>query len=125
MRRLVSSWIAAERELYGNSLAEAIRRMNDKRGCRVTHSRVSEWRRGVYVPSQVAISQMLYRTLPWALEKAGIHATKDQRRALEALLGYVRERWATLGGTAVAHGMDHRPHTACMAGEARRLKRRR
>jgi hypothetical protein len=86
MRQLVKSWIAAERELYGKPLAEAIRRMNDKRGCRVTHSRVSEWRRGIYVPSQVAISQMLYRTLPWALEKAGIRATNDQMRALESLL---------------------------------------
>ena len=90
MRQLVDSWIVAERELYGKTLAEAIRRMNDKLGCRVTHSRVSEWRRGVYVPSQVAISQMLYRTLPWALEKAGIRATEDQRRALQALL------WITL-----------------------------
>jgi hypothetical protein len=86
MRQLVNSWIAAERELHQKSLAEAIRRMNDKRGCRLTHSRVAEWRRGVYVPSQVAISQMLYRTLPWALEKAGIQATNDQMRALESLL---------------------------------------
>jgi hypothetical protein len=86
MRRLVESWIEAEREYYGNSLAAAIRRMNEKRGCRLTHSRVSEWRRGVYAPSQVMISQMLYRTLPWALKKAGIAATREEVRALESLL---------------------------------------
>jgi hypothetical protein len=100
MRQLVDSWVTAERELYGKTLAEAIRRMNDNRGCRVTHSRVSEWRRGIYVPSQVALSQMLYRTLPWALEKAGIPATEDQRRALQSLLWITCEkdgrRWVEL-----------------------------
>lgn len=92
MRQLVDSWITAEREFHGKTLAEAIRRMNDKLGYRVTHSRVSEWRRGIYVPSQVAISQMLYRTLPWALEKAGIPVTEAQRRALQSLLWITCEK---------------------------------
>lgn len=86
MRRLVDSWINAEEEHYGNTLAAAIKRMNEKRGMRLTHSRVSEWRRGVYVPSQVVLSQMLYRTLPWALGRAGIQVSAAQRNALEELL---------------------------------------
>jgi len=86
MRRLVESWIDAEREWHGNSLAQAIQRMNEKRGGSLTSSRVSEWRRGVYVPSQVVLSQMLYRTLPWALERAGIAASEVQYRDLEKLL---------------------------------------
>jgi len=56
MRRLVESWVEAERAHHGNSLAEAIRRLNENRGMRVTHSRVSEWRRGVYAPSQLVLS---------------------------------------------------------------------
>lgn len=86
MRRLVESWIRAEREYHGNSLAAAIRRLNETRGFTVTHSRVSEWRRGVYTPSQVIISAMLYRTLPWALGEAGIAAGEAQMDQLRCLL---------------------------------------
>lgn len=86
MRRLVESWIQAEKAYHGNNLAAAIRRMNERREMCVTHSRVSEWRRGVYVPSQVVLSHMLYRTLPWALEEAGIPAGSEQYRALQGLL---------------------------------------
>jgi len=86
MRRLVESWIEAEKELYGINLAGAIRRMNEQRGFRLTHSRVSQWRRGVYKPSLLAVSEMLFRTIPWALSKAGIEVTKEQRHRLDGLL---------------------------------------
>ena len=84
MRRLVESWVEGERKHHGNSLGVAIKRLNERLGMRVTYSRAAEWRRGVYVPSQVALSYMLYRVLPWALRRAGIN--KAQRRALESLL---------------------------------------
>ena len=92
MRRLVESWIEAERDHHGNRLAQAIRRMNEKRGGSLTHSRVSEWRRGVYVPSQVILSQMLYRTLPWALQRAGIAPSEAQYQELEKLLWMAQEK---------------------------------
>lgn len=92
MRRLVESWIQAEREHHGNSLAAAIRRVNEKCGTKLTRSRVSEWRRGVYVPSQVILSQMLFRTLPWALEQAGIAASQPQFLELEKLLWLMEEK---------------------------------
>ncbi len=91
MKRLVESWLRAEEEAHGNTPAAAIRRMNEKRKMRLTHSRVSEWRRGVYVPMPLVLSQMLYRTLPWALEKAGIQATPKQIDALEKLIWVIRE----------------------------------
>lgn len=34
------------------------------------------------VPSQLMLSEMLYRVLPWALQQAGIDASLDQLRAL-------------------------------------------
>ncbi len=92
MQKLVESWIRAEKERYGNSLAAALRRMNDQLDTAITHSRVSEWRRGVYVPSQEVLSALLYRTLPWALEKAGVEMSLAQWRTLEELLWVVGER---------------------------------
>lgn len=85
MRRLVESWVTAERA-NGNNCAAAIRCLNAALGMKITHSRVSEWRRGVYAPSPEVVSLLLNWTLPWALRKAGIAATVDQVRALEALL---------------------------------------
>ena len=85
MRRLVESWIEAEKA-YGYNLAEAIRQLNHDRDMAVTHSRVAEWRRGKYAPSHQAISYMLYNTLPWAIKKAGIQATSEQLDALDELL---------------------------------------
>jgi hypothetical protein len=92
MRRLVESWIRAESEHYGNNLAAAIRRMNEKRGTKLTHSRVAEWRRGIYTPSQLVLSQMLYRTLPWALKQAGIAVPAPQFSALEKLIWIIEEK---------------------------------
>ena len=86
MRRLVESWVEAEREYHGNTLAAAIRRMNEACGVHVTHSRVSEWRRGVYAPSQLLLSMMLHRALPWALRKAEIAVTPVQKRKLDESL---------------------------------------
>jgi len=86
MQRLVESWVRAEKERYGNTLAAAIRSMNERRGTKVTHSRVSEWRRGIYVPSQEILSSMLFRTLPWAIEEAEIAVSPAQWRELEELL---------------------------------------
>lgn len=91
MKRLVESWIEAEKNYHGNTLAAAIKRLNETREMRVTHSRVSEWRRGVYVPSPVVVSQMLLCTLPWALQRAGIAVSRPQFRELEKLLWVVRE----------------------------------
>ena len=86
MRRLVESWIQAENALHGNNLAAAVRHMNERRAMSVTASRVSEWRRGVYVPSQLVLSHMLFRTLPWALSKAGIANDPQEYQALEELI---------------------------------------
>ncbi|OFW14499.1 MAG: hypothetical protein A3H27_06600 [Acidobacteria bacterium RIFCSPLOWO2_02_FULL_59_13] len=86
MKRLVESWTFAEWSHHHNRLAAAIRILNKDLGMNVTHSRVSEWRRGVYVPSQAVLSRMLLRTLPWALKKAGIQATENQIDALENML---------------------------------------
>lgn len=85
MRRLVASWIEAERS-RGLTTASAIRELNEATGLRVTHSRVSEWRRGRYVPSPAAISYMLSRVLPWALRRAGIRCDEDCYDQLEALI---------------------------------------
>src|SRR5688572_5050746 len=86
MRRLVQSWVQAESEQHGVSLGGAIKRLNEDLGMRVTYSRAAEWRRWIYVPSQLALSYMLYRVLPWALKQARISVTKDQRRVLESLI---------------------------------------
>ena len=86
MRQLVSSWIEAEKRGYRNSVAEAIRLLNKECDMSLTHSRLSEWRRGKYTPSPEALSQMLYRVLPWALMKVGLKATDAQLDALEDLL---------------------------------------
>ena len=83
MRRLVESWIEAEKIQHGNTLAAAIKRLNEKREMNVTSSRVSEWRRGVYVPSPIVLSQMLLRTLPWALQQSGIAVSAAQLLELE------------------------------------------
>jgi hypothetical protein len=91
MRRLVESWIQAEKN-YGNSVADAIRRMNEQHDTKLTHSRVAEWRRGVYVPSPVILSHMLYRVLPWLLTRAGIEASEQQINALNDLLWVFREK---------------------------------
>lgn len=85
MRRLVESWIEAEKA-YGYTLAEAIRHLNKDRGTKLTHSRVAEWRTGKYTPSPAIISYLLYNTLPWAIKKAGIQATETQLDALDELL---------------------------------------
>ncbi len=90
MKRLVESWITAERERYGNSQHKAINQLNHALEMNVTHSRVSEWRRGVHRPSVIVISHMLYRALPWALENAGLNASPQQRQALDELLWVVK-----------------------------------
>ena len=71
MKQLVKSWLEAEQE-SGNSISEAIDMMNECLEMYVTHSRVSEWRRGIYVPSQKVLSYMLHRTLRWALKEVGV-----------------------------------------------------
>jgi hypothetical protein len=85
MRRLVESWIEAERS-RGSNLTDAIRLLNEALDSKVTHSRLSEWKRGRYVPKQEALSFILLRTLPWAIEQAGIRASEEQIRALEQLV---------------------------------------
>lgn len=82
MRKLVDSWVEAERS-YGNTLAEAIRQLNAHLGTKVTHSRVSEWRRGIYTPAPSVLSMMLLRTLPWAIDEVGIEASDEQLVSLD------------------------------------------
>jgi len=86
MRQLVSSWVEAEKNGYRHTLREAIEELNRECGIKLTYSRLAEWRRGRYTPSQKVLSQMLYRVLFWALVKAGIHATEAQLDALEELI---------------------------------------
>ena len=86
MRQLVTSWLQAERKYHGNTQAQALRELNESLGVRVTHSRVAEWRRGVYVPSAEVLSEMLYRALPWLLKQAGITADRNQLGVLDRLL---------------------------------------
>ena len=86
MKQLVASWIKAEQEWHRQSLAAAVARMNDTLGSVTTTSRVSEWRRGVYVPSTVTVSYMLSRTLPWAIKESAFPFTRDQHHMLAALL---------------------------------------
>ena len=78
MKRLVESWIEAEKQYHQNSLGAAIANLNESRGMRVTYSRVSEWRRGVYVPSQLVLSHMLFRVLPWVLMDSKVPASDEQ-----------------------------------------------
>jgi len=91
MRQLVSSWVEAEKNGYRQTLREAIEELNRKCGIKLTYSRLAEWRRGRYTPSQKVLSQMLYRVLFWALVKAGIQATESQLDALEELIWKVNE----------------------------------
>ncbi len=86
MRQLVSSWVEAEKNGYRHTLREAIEELNRECGIKLTYSRLAEWRRGRYTPSQKVLSQMLYRVLFWALVKAGIQATESQLDALEELI---------------------------------------
>ncbi len=91
MRRLVESWIEAERHRC-QSIASAIKILNKDLGMNVTHSRVAEWRRGVYVPSQLVLSYMLRRTLARALQRVGITVSGAQLAELQKLLWVVREK---------------------------------
>ena len=86
MRRLVNSWVDAEKSGYRNTMAGAIRELNKECGIALTHSRLAEWRKGKYTPSPEVLSQMLYRVLPWALMRIGLKATDEQLDALEDLL---------------------------------------
>ncbi len=86
MRRLVESWIEAEKIGYRNTLGGAIKELNRECGIKLTYSRLAEWRRGKYTPSPAVLSQMLYRVLFWALLKAGIQATEAQLDVLEELI---------------------------------------
>jgi hypothetical protein len=86
MKQLVNSWVEAERGGYGNTLAGAIKELSQECGMKLTHSRLSEWRRGLYTPSPKVIAYMLYRVYPWALLKVGIKATDAQLDGLEDLM---------------------------------------
>lgn len=92
MRRLVESWIEAEREHYGNNLAAAIQSLNDELGTHLRISRVAEWRRGRYVPAPKVLSYMLNRTLGWALRQAGICVSPEQRQVLDGALWVTYEK---------------------------------
>ena len=86
MRRLVESWIEAEKYYYDNTQAQAIAHLNKRLKLRISHSRLSEWRRGKYCPSAKALSEMLWRTLPWTLGKAGLKVTDEQQNEIDICL---------------------------------------
>jgi len=86
MRRLVESWIKAEKYYYGNTQAQAIAHLNKRLKLSITHSRVSEWKRGKYCPSAKALSEMLWRTLPWTLGEAGLKVTDEQQNQIDISL---------------------------------------
>jgi hypothetical protein len=90
MKQLVCSWVEAEKSGYRNTLGGAIEELNKECGTKLTYSRLAEWRKGKYTPSQKVLSQLLYRVLPWALLKVGIKATEAQLDALEDLIWNVR-----------------------------------
>jgi hypothetical protein len=90
MRRLVESWVEAEKTGYRNTLGGAIKELNNECSTKLTYSRLAEWRKGKYTPSPKILSQLLYWVLPWALMKVGIKATEEQLDALEDLIWNVR-----------------------------------
>src|SRR6267378_7582005 len=97
MRQLARTWIEAEREYYQLSPARAIRRLNKELATRFTHSRVSEWKRGKHQPSSLVLSVLLYRSLPWILETAGVSVSDGQlARVDDALWLRVRRRGKTV-----------------------------
>jgi len=91
MRKLVETWIEAEREMYGNSIGKAVNRLNETLGGAVTTSRVSEWRRGIYCPSQEALSEMLYRGYPYVLHKAGVKLAPGQLDVIDGMLWVIEK----------------------------------
>ena len=86
MKRLVESWGKAEKNYYGNTQAQAIARLNKTLKLRITHSRVSEWKRGKYHPSALVLSEMLWRTLPWTLWIAALDISPTQQNQIDACL---------------------------------------
>jgi len=86
IRQLVDSWIQAEKEHYGLTQREAVARLNDELSIRLRVSRVAEWKRGKYCPSPAVLSELLWRTLPWALHRAGINVSKSQQVSRDHLL---------------------------------------
>ncbi len=90
MRRLVESWIEAEKEYHGLTLGEAIERLNEDLGMRINYSRVAEWKRGRYVPNPTALSWILSRTLPWVVQKMGLDPAPEALDRMAELL-WVRE----------------------------------
>lgn len=83
MKQLVEIWLKAEKHYYGYTQARAIRRMMEMTGQRITHSRVSEWKRGKYCPSATVLSEMLWRTLPWALGQADLYVSPEQQDKID------------------------------------------
>lgn len=86
MKTLVNSWVEAELTGYGNTLAGAIKELSQECGIKLTYSRLSEWRRGLYTPSPKVLAYMLYKVYPWALQKVGLKATSAQLDGLEDLV---------------------------------------
>ena len=57
----------------------------------MTHSRVSEWKRGKYCPQPAVLSEMLYRAFPWILDTAGVQATKAQMDQVDNMLWKIED----------------------------------
>lgn len=111
MKQLVNSWVEAELRGYGNTLAGAIKELSQECGMKLTHSRLSEWRRGLYTPSPKVMAYMLYKVYPWALLRVGINATDAQLDGLEDLMLDMK----VVDGS---RQLDLAAHTACMDRDA-------
>jgi hypothetical protein len=88
LRQLINSWVEMQKQSI--ALGAAIHDLREETGIRLTYSRLAEWRRGKYTPSQKVLSQMLYDVLPWAFQRAGITVTREQQAALDSLLWNTR-----------------------------------
>ena len=91
MNNLVTTWLEAERELYGSANAsEALRAMNETLGTSYQSSMLWSWRhhdKSGRTPGPEARNYMVERSIPWILQKCGIRTTRGvTARIVEALL---------------------------------------
>ncbi len=90
MRQLVSSWVEAQRHGYHRTLGMAIKELGRECAIKLTYSRLSEWRKGKYTPSQKVLSQLFFDVLPWVLQEAGVKVTAEQQDVLDGLIWNVK-----------------------------------
>ncbi len=87
----METWIEAETDA-GIDLTAAVEKLNNKLRMHVTKSRIAEWCRGRYVPSQAVLSYMLSQCLHFALREAGIVVSREQFDVLTKQLWHTKEQ---------------------------------